>query len=141
MISGVLLAVVSVELLITNHREKLRANEKVNVKGFVPTAEQRFQKAQEVVDMLIDFSEEELAGNLEMEETRQRLLGIALGYYQISLTRAAATRWGRLIWEGCRNRSKVFCRDGRAARKMHRGILERPEVPRPSACRMLTRSC
>src|SRR5207248_450040 len=71
-ISGMLLmTVVAVALLISNRREQFRANE----------AERRLQQARQVVDVLIDFSEEELAGNRAMDGTRQRLLGIALGYY------------------------------------------------------------
>jgi serine/threonine protein kinase len=72
-VSGVLLlAVIAIALTISNRREQLRADE----------AEKRFRQARQIVDDLFEASEEELAGNWGMQWTRQRLLGIVLGYYE-----------------------------------------------------------
>jgi hypothetical protein len=98
-----LLAVVSVGLFINNRmisaeqsqtaaardREKARANE----------AEENFRQARQAVDVLIQVSEEELAENNNpmVQRTRQRLLEIALGYYQEFIEQrrgdAADTPW------------------------------------------------
>ena len=79
-VSGMLiLAVIAIGLSISNHREKLRADE---AKLQAVQAEKRFQQARQIVDDLFEVSEEELAGNGGMQWTRQRMLGIVLGYYE-----------------------------------------------------------
>ena len=85
--AGVLLSlVVAVGSLISNRaisreqalttaalaREQQRAGE----------AEERFQQARQAVDVLIQVSEEELANKPMTDGTRQRILAVALVYYQ-----------------------------------------------------------
>jgi hypothetical protein len=53
-------------------REKERANE----------AEEMFRQARQAVDVLVEVSEDELADNFHMVQTRKRLLQTALGFYQ-----------------------------------------------------------
>ncbi|HVX14041.1 MAG TPA: protein kinase [Pirellulales bacterium] len=53
-------------------REEQRANE----------AEELFRQARQAVDVLVKVSEDELADNLFMAQTRKRLLQTALGFYQ-----------------------------------------------------------
>jgi serine/threonine protein kinase len=116
-VSGMLLlSVIAVALFISNHREKLRANE----------AEKRFQQARQIVDDLLEVSEEELAGNPGMQGTRQRLLGIVLGYYQDFLGDAAGQsdelkRVEKQV-NGIRHEMDVVHRE------MHRWALEKPAI-------------
>ena len=86
-VAGVLLLTVSlVALAVSNRmiaqeqqktadaldREKQRANE----------AEELFRQARQAVDVLVEVSEEELADNFHMVQTRKRLLQSALSFYQ-----------------------------------------------------------
>lgn len=119
-ISGMLLmTVVAVALSISNHREQLRANE----------AEKRFQQARQVVDSLIEFAEEELAGNWAMDSTRQRLLGIALGYYQDTMDQRRGDAAGQADLERVQQRVKDILHEMDVLqREMRREALERPAV-------------
>jgi serine/threonine protein kinase len=116
-VSGMLLlTVIAVALFISNRREQQRANE----------AEKRFHQARQIVDDLLDVSEEELAGNPGMQGTRQRLLGIVLGYYQDFLGDSAGQsdelkRVEKQI-NGIRHEMKVVHRE------MHRWALEKPAI-------------
>lgn len=119
-ISGMLvMTVVAAGLLISNRREQLRANE----------AEKRFQQARQVVEVLIEFSEEELAGNGAMEGTRQRLLGIALGYYQDFVDQRGQDAAGQADLGRVQDRvNSILHEMDVLQREMHRGALDNPKV-------------
>ncbi len=130
-ISGMLLlAVVAVGLLISNHREQLRANEENRRERLrANEAEKRSQQARQVVDVLIEFSEEELAGNGAMEGTRQRLLGIALGYYQDFVDQRSDDVAAHADLEKVQERvNSILHEMAVLQRELHRGALEEPAV-------------
>jgi serine/threonine protein kinase len=81
-----LLFVITTALLVHNQlisqEQKKAEQEKEKAEQRAKEAEQRFQQARQAVDVLIEVSEGELADNPWMYATRQRLLGIALNYYQ-----------------------------------------------------------
>jgi serine/threonine protein kinase len=115
-----LLVVVAVGLFISNQREKERANE----------AELHLKQARQAVDVLIEVSENDLADNPHMQGTRQRLLGIALEYYQDFINQRKGDVAGqaeldkvRKRVEGILNEMKLLQRD------MQRWALENPAVP------------
>jgi serine/threonine protein kinase len=119
-ISGMLLmTVVAIALSISNRRELLRANE----------AERRLRQAGQIVDALIEFSEEELAENAMMDATRQRLLGIALGYYQDVVDQQSGRVSGHADLERFQSRVNGILREMAVLQhEMHRGALENPAV-------------
>ena len=113
------MAVVAVALLISNRREQLRANE----------AEKRFQQARQVVDSLIQFSEEELADKPFMDGTRQRLLGIVLGYYQDFVDQSKGKGNGQSDFERVQERVQTILSElALLRREMQRGALEHKVV-------------
>lgn len=119
-IAGILLfAVVAVSLGISNHREKLRANE----------AEQHLKQARNVVDILIEVSEDELAGHWNMEGTRERLLRIALGYYQDFIEQRKGDVAGQAELAVVQERVNGILREMEVLQKeMHRRALDLPAV-------------
>ena len=126
-ISGMLLlTVVAAGVLIVNRREQLRANEAEKREQLrANEAERRLQQARQVVDVLIEFSEEELAGNGAMDGTRQRLLGIALGYYQDFVDQRGGDPAGQAGLEKVQERVKSILHEMSVLqREMHRGALE-----------------
>ncbi len=119
-VSGVLLlAVVVIALSISNHREQLRANE----------AERRFLQAQKIVDDLLEVSEEELAGSPGMQWTRQRLLGIVLGYYQDFIDPKRGDPVGQADFKRVERQVNGILHEMAALqRDIYRRALERPAV-------------
>ncbi len=115
-VAGVLLfAVVSGGLVISNQREKLRANE----------AELHLKQARNVVDVLIEVSEDELAGHWNMEGTRERLLRIALGYYQDFIDQRRGDAAGQAELAAVQERVNRILREMQILQKeMHRRALE-----------------
>jgi len=114
-----LLAVIAVALFISNAREKSRANE----------AEQHLKQARQAVDVLIEVSENELADNWNMQGTRQRLLGIALGYYQDFIEQRRGDAAGQAELAAVQERVKGILHELTVLqREMHRWALENPAV-------------
>ncbi|MBI3862003.1 MAG: serine/threonine protein kinase, partial [Planctomycetia bacterium] len=74
-----LLFVIASGLFVSN---QLIAREQKKAENRATEAEQRFQQARQAVDVLIEVSEGELADNQWAYPTRQRLLRIALAFYQ-----------------------------------------------------------
>jgi serine/threonine protein kinase len=119
-VSGMLLlSVIAIALFISNRREQLRANE----------AERQYQQARRIVDDLFEVSEEELADNRFMQGTRQRLLGIVLGYYQdfIDEQRGDAASQAELAKAQERVR-RILDEMGIVQRSMRLGALDKPAV-------------
>jgi serine/threonine protein kinase len=133
-ISGMLLmTVVAVALSISNRREQLRANEAEQhtqeAQKHSRETEKHLQQARQVVDVLIEFSEEELAGNGAMDGTRQRLLGIALGYYQDFVDQQGHDAAGQAGLEKIQERvNRILHEMDVLQHEMHRGALENPKV-------------
>ena len=127
-VAGVLLLIVIAGgLSYSNYRENLRANE---AEKSANEAEKRFQQARQVVDVLIEVSEGELADNPFVQATRRRLLGIALGYYQdfMDQRRGDAVAQGELA--AVQERVKRILDELTVLRReMHLGLLENPAVP------------
>jgi serine/threonine protein kinase len=116
-VSGMLLlTVIAVALFVSNRREQLRANE----------AEKHLQQARQIVDDLLEVSEEELAGNPGMQGTRQRLLGIVLGYYQDFFGDSAGQSDELKRVEDQIN--KIRHEMAVVHREMHRWALEKPAI-------------
>ena len=117
--SILVLTVVTAGLLVSNHREKLRADE----------AEHRFQQARQVVDVLIEVGEDDLADNPRAQETRQRLLGIALSYYQDFIEQRRGDAAGQAELERVQERVKGILHELTVLqRDMQRGALEKEAV-------------
>jgi serine/threonine protein kinase len=86
----IVLAGLAIGISVSNHRDKLREQERANEEKLraneeklrANEAERRFRQARDAVDVMIEVSEDELADNMGAQSTRRRLLGIALGYYE-----------------------------------------------------------
>lgn len=81
---GLALLATSVGLLIHN---RIIALEQARTQARAVEAEQNFQQARQVVDLLIQIGEEELADKPPMQAVRKRLLNAALEYYQDFIAR------------------------------------------------------
>ncbi|MGQ0636981.1 MAG: protein kinase domain-containing protein [Planctomycetaceae bacterium] len=77
--SVLLLTVVAVGLFISN---RLISRERKRAEARAIEAEDRFQQAQQAVNMLIQVGEKELVGDHMIREERLRLLRASLNYYQ-----------------------------------------------------------
>jgi eukaryotic-like serine/threonine-protein kinase len=73
------LLIVAMGLFVSN---QLISHEQKKAEARFKEAEQLFQQAKQALDLLIEVSEGDLADSVMMIPTRQRILGIALGYYQ-----------------------------------------------------------
>jgi hypothetical protein len=122
----VLLFVIATGLFVSN---QLISREQKTAEHRATVAEQRFQQARNAVDVLIEVSEGELADNWRMHSTRQRLLGIALSYYQdfIEQRRGDVAAQGELAAvqervKGILHELKVLQRDS------HMRVIDKPSV-------------
>lgn len=121
-----LLFVIATGLFVSNQlisREQKKAEQRAT------EAEQRFQQARQAVDVLIEVSEGELADNPWMQATRQRLLGIALTFYQdfIEHRRGDAAAQGELAV--VQERVKGILHELNVLqREIHVRVVESPKV-------------
>ncbi|HEV3342816.1 MAG TPA: serine/threonine-protein kinase [Pirellulales bacterium] len=79
-VAAMLLLTVSLVALAINNR--MIAQEQAKTAQRANEAEELFRQARQAVDVLVELSEEELADNFYMAQTRKRLLQTALGFYQ-----------------------------------------------------------
>ena len=108
--AGVLLLLVIIAGLLVNNR--MIADEKAKTTQRAVEAEARFQQARQVVDLLVQVCEEELAdAPPHLQGVRKRLLEMALRYYQDFIEQQQGNTGVQAELEGGKNRLRRILDD------------------------------